>query len=138
VLAPMIATARFQRERLAREAGRNYVLATDYADYLAARGVPWRRAHEIVGRLVATCVERGQALEDVPLAELQTFAPEFDAGVRAITVASAIDARDVPGGTARRRVEAALAEARGRVVAARAWADETSRRLPSVEALKAL
>jgi argininosuccinate lyase len=100
--------------------------------------VPWRRAHEIVGRLVARCVERGQALEDVPLDELRTFAPEFDEGVRAITVASAIAARDVPGGTARGRVEAALGQARERVAAARAWADEAARRLPSVEALSQL
>jgi argininosuccinate lyase len=138
VLAPMIATARFQRQTLEREAGGNYVLATDYADYLATRGVPWRRAHEIVGRLVARCVERGQTLEEVPLADLQQFAPEFDEGVSAITVASAIDARDVPGGTARRRVEVALAEARERAAATRAWAAEMVARLPTVEGLRAL
>jgi argininosuccinate lyase len=138
VLAPMIGTARFRRETLAREAGGNYVLATDYADYLAARGVPWRRAHEIVGRLVARCVERGQSLEEVPLSELRELAPEFDEGVEANTVASALDARAVPGGTARARVEVALADARERVAATRGWASEMSRRLPTVEALRSL
>jgi argininosuccinate lyase len=138
VLAPLVRTARFQRERLEAAAGENFALATDYADYLAARGVPFRRAHEIVGRLVGRCVERGERLQDVPLEELRRLAPEFDEGVRKITVQSAIAGRDVPGGTAGRRVAAALAEARARVVATRAWADETAARLPRVEDLTAL
>ncbi|HEV8634208.1 MAG TPA: argininosuccinate lyase [Chloroflexota bacterium] len=135
VLAPLVQTARFQRERLEAAAGENFVLATDYADFLAARGVPFRRAHEIVGRLVARCLERGERLEDVPLEELRRLAPEFDADVRRISVGSAIDARDVPGGTAGRRVATALVEARGRVGQTRAWADEMARRLPRVEDL---
>src|SRR5207253_1490342 len=82
VLAPMIASARFQGERLEAAAGENFALATDYADFLAKRGVPFRRAHEVVGRLVGRCVERGERLEDVPLEDLQQLAPEFDRSVR--------------------------------------------------------
>lgn len=132
VLTPLVATARFQVDRLREAAGENFVLATDYADYLAARGVPFRQAHEIVGRLVARCIELGVPLEQVPLP------PEFGEDVRAITVDTAVDARDVPGGTARRRVAAALAESREQVGGMRAWAGEMVRRLPTVEALGTL
>ncbi|HEY3080730.1 MAG TPA: argininosuccinate lyase [Chloroflexota bacterium] len=135
VMAPLVRTARFKRERLEAAAGESFVLATDYADFLAARGVPFRRAHEIVGRLVARCLERGERLEDVPLEELRRLAPEFDAEVRRMSVASSIEARDVPGGTAGRRVAAALAEARGRIDQTRGWALEMARRLPRVEDL---
>ena len=132
VLAPLIRTARFQRERLESAAGENFALATDYADYLAARGVPFRSAHEIVGRLVARCIERGERLEDVPPEELRRFAPELDGGVKAITVRSSVDARDVPGGTARRRVSEALAEARRRLDATLAWSDAAEARFPKL------
>ena len=137
VMVPMIATARFQRERLEAAAGENFALATDYADHLAARGVPFRQAHEIVGRLVGRCVARGERLEDVGLDELRALAPQFDEGVKTITVRSSIDARDVPGGTGSRRVEAALQEARRLVAETRKWAEEMRARLPSVEALTA-
>ena len=135
VLAPMIATARFRRERLEEAAGENFALATDYADFLAARGVPFRQAHEIVGRLVARCIATGRRLEDLSVGELRSAAPQFDEGVKAINVRSSIDARDVPGGTATRRVDAALAEARRLVAETRAWAAAMRARLPSVEAL---
>jgi argininosuccinate lyase len=138
VLAPLIRTARFRRERLEAAAGENFALATDYADYLAARGVPFRSAHEIVGRLVARCVERGERLEDVPVEELRGFAPELDAGVKAITVRSSVDARDVPGGTASRRVAAALEDARRRVAGTGAWCDVTEARFPDVKDLMRL
>ena len=138
VLAPLVRTARFRRERLEAAAGENFALATDYADYLAARGVPFRSAHEIVGRLVARCVERGERLEDVPLEELQGFAPQLDEGVKRISVRSSIDARDVPGGTASRRVGEALVDAGRRVEATRAWADEAEARFPRVEDLTRL
>jgi argininosuccinate lyase len=138
VLAPMMASATFVRERVEQAAGENFALATDYADFLASRGVPFRRAHEVVGSLVAQCLARGIDLEDLTLDELRAAAPEFDEGVRLITVASAVDARDLPGGTARRRVEAALADARERVASLRAWTSDMKARLPSPEQLSRL
>ena len=132
VLAPLMRTARFRRERLEAAAGENFALATDYADHLAARGVPFRSAHEIVGRLVAHCIERGERLEDVPSEELRRFSPQLDEGVKAITVRSSVDARDVPGGTATRRVAAALAEARERLDMTQSWADAAEARFPKL------
>jgi argininosuccinate lyase len=92
----------------------------------------------VVGQLVARCLARGEQLGTVPLAELRELAPEFDDEVLRISVQSAIDARDVPGGTARRRVEAALAESRRQIAETSAWAVEMRGRLPTVEGLAQL
>jgi len=138
VTAPMLASARFQGERLNAAAGENFALATDYADFLAKKGVPFRRAHEVVGRLVGRCIQRGQRLEDASVDDLRALAPEFDESVRQITVRAAVDARDVPGGTATPRVRRALRESRERVAAAREWASQMRARWPSMEALSTL
>lgn len=138
VVAPMIASARFSGERMGAAAAEGFALATDYADFLAARGVPFRTAHEVVGRLVSRCIRRGERLDEVPLEDLRELAPQFDATVYDITLSSSIDARDVPGGTSRRRVEAALAEARSRIEEHRTWCAGVSRLLPDLEMLTAL
>ena len=74
VLPEMLQTARFDGERMARAAG-GFALATDLADFLAAKGVPFREAHHAVGRLVLRCEELGVSLEDVPQEELAAAHP---------------------------------------------------------------
>ncbi len=138
VLAPMMATAEFDEERLAAAAGEGFALATDYADHLAARGVPFRIAHHIVGRIVADCVTRGRRLTDLSLAELRAHAPEFDEDALQIDVASSLSARDVPGGTAPRQVEAALAETDEWLAGERIWLAGRQSALPTCAAIAAL
>ncbi|MDP2726921.1 MAG: argininosuccinate lyase, partial [Dehalococcoidia bacterium] len=115
VFAPMLASLRFKTENMARAASSGYILATDLADYLAKQGVPFREAHQAVGRLVAYATEAGKDLAGLSLEEYHKFSPHFDQGVYSITVASSLAARDVPGGTAPARVKEALAQARSLV-----------------------
>ncbi|TAK22068.1 MAG: argininosuccinate lyase [Chloroflexota bacterium] len=133
VLAPMTRSATFKRDRLIAAASENFSLATDYADFLAQRGVPFRRAHEVIGRLVARCLEQGCTLDSLSLDELRAFAPEFTSDALNIQIWSAIDARDVPGGTATGRVSAALIEARDAIRDVSVWIDEMAGRLPAAE-----
>jgi argininosuccinate lyase len=96
--------------RLATEHG--MLAATDLADHLATRGVPFREAHEIVGRIVRDRLGAGQDLAGLTTAELRAYDARFgdDAG-DATSVARSLAARRSPGGTAPERVREALAEA---------------------------
>jgi len=109
-------TVRRDRMRAACDAG--FVTATDVADYLAARGVPFREAHHVVGRLVAWCLAEERTLTSLSLDELRRFSDVFEADApEAITVEASVAARRSAGGTAPARVKAALATARGRLAA---------------------
>jgi argininosuccinate lyase len=118
ILAPFVSALRFRTDRLRALAGESYSTATDLADYLVRRGVPFRLAHEVVGKAVALALGRGCPLQEVPLAELQALSPLFKADFReAVTVESSLAARAAYGGTAPKAVEQALAEARALVEA---------------------
>ncbi|MYD98853.1 MAG: argininosuccinate lyase [Gammaproteobacteria bacterium] len=94
-------------------AERGFAVATDFADYLVRRDVPFRDAHEIVGRAVAMCVEREVALDQIPLDDLQALCPRVDEDVYGVlTLDGAVAARDHVGGTAPRAVAAAIEAAR--------------------------
>jgi argininosuccinate lyase len=88
-----------------RAAGQGFSTATDVADYLVRKGLPFRDAHEAVGNAVKYCIENGMDITELSLAEWQLFSPYFDNDIFAvITVEASVDARNVPGGTARERV----------------------------------
>jgi argininosuccinate lyase len=109
VLTPLIAGMTVNRAVLAKAAGSGYLLATELADYLVTKGVPFREAHAITGRLVRTAIERGSGLRDLTLAELQAASEHFEKdALDVLTVESAIDRRGQIGGTSRKRVEARL------------------------------
>jgi argininosuccinate lyase len=108
VFAGMVSTLKVKAENTAQAAGRGYILATDLADYLVRKGEPFRSAHDIVGRLVKYAAEKGK----LGINEYRRFSPLFDEDVKKISVRSSLAARDVPGGTAPRRVKQALAKAR--------------------------
>jgi argininosuccinate lyase len=97
-----------------REAAREgFATATDLADYLVKKGLPFRDAHEAVARAVRHAESRGCDLADLPLAELAAFSPLIDADVFAVlTLEGSVASRDHPGGTAPARVRAAAAAAR--------------------------
>jgi len=115
VVAAMLPTIRVNAERTQAAAGESYTLATDVADYLVRQGLPFREAHGVVGQLVRYADEQGKGLSELTLAEYRRFSPLFDEGVLKLDVRSAIEARDVPGGTSSRQVAAALKRARERL-----------------------
>ena len=87
------------------------LLATELADYLVMRGVPFREAHRITGRIVRAALDRGRDVTDFSLAELQAFCERIDKGVFSrLTTAAAIDHKGQIGGTARGRVEQRIKE----------------------------
>jgi argininosuccinate lyase len=112
VMAGLLGTLEVRPERMAAqlEAG---LLATELADYLVRRGLPFREAHHLVGRVVRRGEERGVAITELGLAELQTISPHFGPDVvEALTVSAALAARDLPGGTGPGALRAQLAAAR--------------------------
>ena len=117
----MLATARVKSERTKEAAAGGFSTATDVADYLVGKGLPFRQAHEVVGKLVRHCLERRVQFSDLSMDELTAFSPMFDEGVRTIDVLASIQARDVPGGTAVNRVTDAIAAGRHLLSATRAW-----------------
>ncbi len=108
----MLSTARFEVERMRQAVEESQALATDLADYLVGRGIPFREAHGIVARLSRYAREQQRALKALTLEEYRRFSPAFNQDVYAITVEASVAARDVPGGTAPTRVEEALTQAR--------------------------
>ena len=112
VLPPMIRTARWRSDRMAEAAIADFSLATDAADYLARRGIPFREAHEVTGKLVAYCIAQGKTFADLTDAEWAATHPIFATERPPLTAAESLAARDVPGGTAPSRVSAQLAAAR--------------------------
>ena len=111
VMAGLLRTLELRPERMAAqlEAG---LLATELADYLVRRGLPFREAHHAVGRVVRLSEERGVALTELGLADLQAISPHFGPDVAgALTISAALAARDLPGGTGPNALKAQLAAA---------------------------
>jgi argininosuccinate lyase len=93
-----------------------YATATDLADYLVKKGLPFRDAHEAVARAVRACEVRGSDLADLTLDELRSFSPLIeDDAFAVLTVAGSLAARDHLGGTAPAQVIAAIARSRARL-----------------------
>ncbi|MCC2628980.1 MAG: argininosuccinate lyase [Thermomicrobiales bacterium] len=120
VLPPMIRTARWRSERMAAAAIADFSLATDAADLLARRGIPFREAHEATGKLVAYCIAQGKTFADLSDAEWAAAHPIFVTERPPLTAAESLAARDVPGGTAPHRVTEQLAAARNTLAETRA------------------
>ena len=112
VFEGMLSGLKLNVDRVTVLAGEGQALATDLADYLVGKGVPFREAHGIVRELCRYCESENKELKGLALREYQRFSPIFDQGVYQITIESATAARDNPGGTAPRRVADALAQAR--------------------------
>jgi argininosuccinate lyase len=114
-LAALLPTLEVDSERMEAVAGGSYTLATDVADYLARKGVPFREAHQAVAELVRYAEDKGKPLSGLSLVEYRRFSALFDEDVLALDVSASIAVRDVPGGTAPSRVAEALELARERL-----------------------
>ena len=112
-LALVVSGLRFDRDAMRRATERGMLAATDLADHLAARGVPFREAHEIVGRIVRDRLGAGEDLAGLTAAALKRYDPRFgDDAPDALSIARSVASRRSPGGTAPERVREALAEAK--------------------------
>ena len=109
---------RVQRERMSEAAREGFTTATDLADYLVRRGLPFRDAHEVVGQAVRAAIDSGCALEALPLETLQGFSDLIEADVyEVLTLDGSVASRNHPGATGPATVRAAIAEARRRIAA---------------------
>lgn len=115
VVQGMLAGATFETRRMRAAAGASYVLATDVADYLVRKGMPFRQAHGVVADLSAAAAAKGKFLHELTLAEYRRASKLFDAAVFKVTVEASIAARGTEGGTAPERVRVALRDARARL-----------------------
>jgi argininosuccinate lyase len=118
ILPRLLLEVRFNRERLATMALEGFTLATDLADYLVRKGVPFRRAHHVVGQIVQHCIRSDKELPECSLDELKVFHKAFEHDVFSfLDVNSVIDHRNSSGGTASSRVQEALQRARAELLA---------------------
>ena len=125
-LAGMISTMTVRVDRLAASAPVGFSLATEVADWLVRKNVPFRDAHEITGRLVALCAARECELEEVTDDDLKTVSDHLDPSVREVlSVRSALAARTTPGSTGPGPVAEQLAMVQHRLDTCRQWAIET-------------
>ncbi len=112
IMAGVVGTLRVHTGAMRTATARGHLTATDLADWLVTGGTPFREAHGIVATLVRQCERAGRPLESLSVAELRAVSPLFNQNaLSALDVEKSIARRDVPGGTAKGRVEAALHEA---------------------------
>jgi argininosuccinate lyase len=127
-LTGMVATLRFDRERLGALAPAGFSLATDVAEWLVRQGVPFRDAHEAAGACVQACEARGVELHELDDAELAAISPALTPAVREVlTVAGSIASRSSRGGTAQVRVDEQVEGLRVDIAGQRLWAAGSGR-----------
>jgi len=94
-----------RKDVTAEAAARGYMWATDVADYLVKKGIPFRTAHEITGKMVAYCIENNKKIETLRISELKTFSNKFEKDLyRILTPQRGVNLRNIVGGTAREAV----------------------------------
>jgi argininosuccinate lyase len=135
LMAAMLVGAGWRTERLARLADDPLIAATDLADHLTKRGLPFRQAHAVVGRIVRQAEADGRSLADLSLGELRRFSPLFEADAVGLRAEALVAARDLPGGTAPARVRAEAAAARARLAGPEAWLRDRRASLPTLESV---
>ena len=105
VLRKLIESAEFRPARMAEAVRGDFSTATDLADHLVRGGIPFRSAHEVVGRLVGYCVKEGKSLSELGPSELRSFSDKFGDVDVACGIEESVEARDIPGGTAAGRLK---------------------------------
>ncbi|MDO9091880.1 MAG: argininosuccinate lyase [Rubrivivax sp.] len=118
IMAEMVGGISVKKEAMERAALKGYATATDLADYLVKKGLPFRDAHETVAHAVKIAIQRGVDLAELPLAELQTLNASITADVaEVLTLRGSLNARQVSGGTAPVQVRAQIERHRQRLAA---------------------
>ncbi|GED34263.1 argininosuccinate lyase [Brevibacillus centrosporus] len=135
LLTPMIQTMQVRTERMRQAVTNDFSNATDLADYLVRKDMPFRQAHEVVGRAVLYCIEQQKYLLDLSVEEFQSFSEVIGEDVyEALAVETVVNARNVLGGTARNQVEQQIEWYRSKLVDTHAWVDTNSQKV-MIEAL---
>ncbi|HIS60485.1 MAG TPA: argininosuccinate lyase, partial [Candidatus Faecousia faecipullorum] len=110
VFAPMVKTMTVKAENMSKAAQEGFINATDLADYLVKKGLPFRNAYKISGRIVAACIEQGCVLEEMPLSQYKTFSDCFEEDLYdAISLRTCVEKRISEGGTSLSSVEKQIA-----------------------------
>lgn len=106
--AGMVSNMEINETAMQGAAAKGALLATDYADYLVSKGLPFRKAHQVISSISERALSENVDLKDFKLADLKKFSELFDEDIFSITAESSIEARDVFGGTAKNRVNDAI------------------------------
>jgi argininosuccinate lyase len=112
VFAGMVKTIKVNTERISQAMKINYMLATDLADYLVNKGLPFRQAHGVAARLTEYAMSEGKNFRELDLNEYREFSPLFGDDVYKITLESSVASRDMAGGTSPQQVGKALGRAK--------------------------
>jgi len=112
VFAEMVETIKVNVNRIRDAIKRDYILATDLADYLVKKGLPFREAHGVVAKLSEYAISKGKNFRELSLKEFNEFSPLFTEDVYNITLESSVAARNIVGGTSLQQVEMALKKAK--------------------------
>ena len=113
VFAPMIATMRVIKENTYKAAQKGFINATDLADYLTKKGMPFRTAYKIVGQIVAECITKDLVLDTFPLEDYQKYSPLFgDDLYTEISLETCVSKRNSAGGASAASVRAQVAHVR--------------------------
>jgi argininosuccinate lyase len=112
LLAPMIATMKVNKDRMRQAVNQDFSNATDIADYLVNKGLPFRQAHEVIGKTVLYCIQNSKFLLDLKLDEFHQFSKLFENDIyQVLQPEQVVNARNVYGGTASNQVEEAIGRA---------------------------
>jgi argininosuccinate lyase len=125
LFAPMVATMKVNRDRMRQAVNQDFSNATDIADYLVNKGLPFRQAHEVIGRTVLYCIQHKKYLLDLSLDEYHQFSKLFAQDIyEVLQPEHVVNARNVYGGTASKQVEQAIARAAELLNRTSAWVGE--------------
>ncbi|MDK2821310.1 MAG: argininosuccinate lyase [Clostridia bacterium] len=113
VFTPMLATTKFKKDNMRKAADQGFANATDVAEYLVRKGVPFREAHAVVGSLVLHCLKIGKTISQLTLKELQSFSTFFEEDIfDCLSIEACVNGRNLPGGPAPDAVRQALERAK--------------------------
>jgi len=102
VFTKMIETMKIKKENMLRAAQGGFTNATDMADYLVKKGIPFRNAHEIIGKMVLYCIENNKAIEELDMSEFKSFSELIEEDVyEEISLSKCVSGRNLPGGPAK-------------------------------------
>ncbi|GMK38286.1 argininosuccinate lyase [Paenibacillus sp. CCS19] len=125
LFAPMITTMKVNKDVMRQAVNQDFSNATDIADFLVNKGLPFRQAHEVIGKTVLYCIQQNKYLLDLSLEEFKQFSPLFDDRIyEVLQPVNVVNARNVYGGTATPQVTDAITRAERELDATAAWVTE--------------
>lgn len=125
LFAPMIATMTVNKGRMREAVNKDFSNATDIADFLVGKGLPFRQAHEVIGKTVLYCIQNNKYLLDLSLDEFMQFSPLFDDSIYGVLQPeTVVNARNVYGGTATGQVTAAISRSEVTLQITEQWVNE--------------